>query len=568
MKKIFIVFLAIFLTLCLANKFISAEDKVAPDAGGKKTRQVLAEVNSRKIYTDIFEKLIQGRSDPQTLIDQIISFVLLGEEAKKEGMIANKEVSAQLEMLKEHQLAQFLYAKEVEAKAELADDEIKKLIQESDKYKVNFQQIVVKSEAEAQEILKSLKNGADFNHIAKTRSIAKNASKGGQIGYVIPNTGYFEGELSQEDEKKIFRLKNNELSEPIKTRQGYAIFRSVSRKDLSDEEMDSRKNYMMYKFKKEKIEQVRDSLLNRLMSNAKTEIMDNNIKVLEKAEKVTDKHMEMVMAKVNKQEIKLREILPPQRGEYGHQINSPYLNQPGFLKNLITEKVNNILFVEEAKRLKYDNNDEFKEEFDLLKDGLLGQAYAMEHLKDLKPSDEELKEHYEQNKERFKDMPERIKVRHILLPDEEKAKEVLKKVKAGEDFVKLAKEYSICPSAANGGDLGYFSKGRMAPLFEEAAFKLKNGETSDIVRTNFGYHIIKKEDHKQAGASGFNDVKYEIEQNVMIQKRDKKIKDIIADLKSKAKIKINQEALRKYESAASSFPVMPSSPDISVPVEP
>ena len=108
---------------------------------------------------------------------------------------------------------------------------------------------------------------------------------------------------------------------------------------------------------------------------------------------------------------------------------------------------------------------------------------------------------------------------------------------AGEDFAELAKENSICPSAKNGGDLGYFSRGRMAPLFEEAAFKLKNGEVSDVVRTSFGYHIIKKEDHKQAGASSFRDVKYEIEQAVIFQKRDQKIRDLIAQLKSKAKIK-------------------------------
>ena len=312
---------------------------------------------------------------------------------------------------------------------------------------------------------------------------------------------------------------------------------------------------MKYNFQKKKIDSAKDALLDRLRAKAKIENIDKNIKKLEKADKITDQHLNLVLAKVNGQEIKLKDIIPPQRGEYGNQINSPFLKQPDFLKNMINEKVNNILFVAEAKRLKYDESKEFKRVFELFQDGLLGQSYAMEYLKDLKATDAELKEYYQKNKERFKDMPERIRVRHILLPDEDKAKDILKKIETGEDFAKLAEEYSICPSAKNGGDLGYFSRGRMAPLFEEAAFKLKKGEVSDIVRTSFGYHIIKKEDHKQAGASSFSDVKFEIEQTVIFQKKDQKIRDLIAQLKSKAKINTNQEVLKKYQSSAPTPPI-------------
>ena len=535
----------------------------APGENGSNPKKdkgkILAEVNGKKIYTDAFEKLMQGRSDPQALLDQIVAYVLLAEEAQKKETDLGKEVKDQLVMLKEQQLAHFLYTKEVEEKATLTDADIQKMIPESDKYKVNFQQILVKTEGEAEEILKSLNKGGDFNKLAKTRSQAKNASKGGQIGYVIPNTGYFEN-LSEEDEKKIFKLKDNELSDPIKTRQGYAIFKAVSRKELSPQEMESRKNYLKYKMQKSRIEEARDALLDRLRAKAKIENIDKNIKKLEKAEQIPEEYMDLVLAKVNGNEIKLKDIIPPQRGEYGNQINSPFLKQPDFLKNMINEKINNILFVEEAKRLKFDETEAFKRVYELFKEGLLGQAYAMAYVKDLKATDDELKEYYNQNKERFKDMPERIRVRHILVADEKEAKELLKKINAGGDFAKLAQEYSICPSAKNGGDLGYFSRGRMAPLFEETAFKLKTGEVSDVVRTGFGFHIIKKEDHKPAGASNFNDVKFELEQTVLFQKRDQKIRDLIAQLKSKAKININQEMIQKYQAALPAPSVRPSLP--------
>lgn len=561
MRKIF----SFFLTILLIFGIMTHISQAASDENGSKSTPknvVIAEVNGNKIYSDAFEKLIQGRSDPEALLEQIISYILLAEEAKKQKVDMGTELTDQLNMLKDQQLAHYLYHKEVEEKSALTDDQINKMIKDSDKYKVNFQQIIVNTKEDAEGVLKDLKRGEDFNNMAKTRSTAKNASKGGQIGYVIPNTEYFKGELSEEDEKKIFNLKDNELSEPIKTRQGYAIFKAVSRKELSEQEMESRKNYLKYKIQKTKIDQAKDALLDRLRSKAKIETLDKNIKQLEKADKLSDKYLDLVLKKVNDQEIKLKDIIPPQRGEYGSQINSPFLKQPDFLKNMLDEKINNILFVEEAKRLKYDELPEFKEIFELYKEGLLGQAYAMEYVKDLKATDEELKEYYQNNKERFNDMPERIRVRHILLPDEEKANEVLKKIKAGEDFEKLAKEYSICPSGKNGGDLGYFSKGRMAPLFEEAAFKLKIGEVSDVVRTSFGYHIIKMMDHKQAGASSFNDVKFEIEQAVLFKKRDQKIRDLIAQLKSKATIKTNQEALAKYRSTAPTPPMNPTMPGV------
>jgi len=89
-------------------------------------------------------------------------------------------------------------------------------------------------------------------------------------------------------------------------------------------------------------------------------------------------------------------------------------------------------------------------------------------------------------------MAEKIRCAHILVDKESKAKEVLEKLKNGESFSKLAQEYSIDSSRKRGGDLGYFGRGVMVKEFENAAFSLKPGEVSGIVKTQFGYHIIKR----------------------------------------------------------------------------
>ncbi|MCL5433605.1 MAG: peptidyl-prolyl cis-trans isomerase [Candidatus Marsarchaeota archaeon] len=89
-------------------------------------------------------------------------------------------------------------------------------------------------------------------------------------------------------------------------------------------------------------------------------------------------------------------------------------------------------------------------------------------------------------------MSEKIRCAHILVEKESTAKDILDKLTNGESFAKLAEQYSLDGSRKRGGDLGFFSKGQMIKPFEEAAFKLKKGEISGLVKTQFGYHIIKR----------------------------------------------------------------------------
>jgi peptidyl-prolyl cis-trans isomerase C len=106
---------------------------------------------------------------------------------------------------------------------------------------------------------------------------------------------------------------------------------------------------------------------------------------------------------------------------------------------------------------------------------------------------------------------EEVHARHILVETEEKAKEVLAKLKAGGDFAALAKSESKDPGSADGGDLGYFAKEQMVPEFSEAAFKLEKGGLSEPVKSQFGWHIIKLEDKRNKPVPQFEQVKSQIE---------------------------------------------------------
>ncbi len=89
-------------------------------------------------------------------------------------------------------------------------------------------------------------------------------------------------------------------------------------------------------------------------------------------------------------------------------------------------------------------------------------------------------------------MANKIRASHILVKKHSEALKVKELLAEGQDFATLARKYSTCPSAKKGGDLGMFGRGQMVKPFENAAFKLKVNEISDIVKTNFGYHIIKR----------------------------------------------------------------------------
>jgi len=89
-------------------------------------------------------------------------------------------------------------------------------------------------------------------------------------------------------------------------------------------------------------------------------------------------------------------------------------------------------------------------------------------------------------------MPDQVHCAHILVKTEPEAKAILERLNKGEKFANIAKDSSLCPSGKKGGDLGTFSRGKMVKEFETAAFTLQKGQTSAIVKTKFGYHIIKR----------------------------------------------------------------------------
>jgi peptidyl-prolyl cis-trans isomerase C len=147
---------------------------------------------------------------------------------------------------------------------------------------------------------------------------------------------------------------------------------------------------------------------------------------------------------------------------------------------------------------------------------------------------------------------ERIRARHILVrvaPDASKAdkdaalakiKEAQSRLKKGDDFADVAKKYSDDPGSKDrGGDLGYFSRGDMVPAFDAALAKLNVGQTSDIVTTEFGYHIIQLREKKAASSMSLDEIKDDLREYLYQQRGAKRFEQYVKDLRAKADVKIN-----------------------------
>lgn len=202
--------------------------------------------------------------------------------------------------------------------------------------------------------------------------------------------------------------------------------------------------------------------------------------------------------------------------------------------------IDNALFAEAAIAAKIAADPAFEEQMQYVRRRLLREQYFEKQLKGV-ISEADAKKIYDQRVAQLKSENE-VAARHILVDNEEKAKEILAKIKAGGDFAALAKENSTdTGSKEQGGFLGYFGRGQMVPEFEKAAFTMIKGQVSEPVKTNFGWHIIKLEDRRRKPPPSFDDVKETILNSLAVLKAQ----EVVGALRKKADVEYLDDDIKK-----------------------
>lgn len=235
-----------------------------------------------------------------------------------------------------------------------------------------------------------------------------------------------------------------------------------------------------------------------------------------------------VIAKVNGTDVKQSDLNTAEE-ELAGQL--PPMAPDAKLDYLVTYVADMLLVAKAAEDRKLAETDDFRRKLANARSKLLMEALLQAEAK-AAVTDEAMKKVYDEAIKQMAD-EEEVSARHILVETEDEAKNILADLKKGGDFLAIAKEKSKDPgSKENGGDLGFFGKEQMVPEFAEAAFKLNKGQLSDPVKSQFGWHVIRVDDIRDAEIPKLEELKPQIAQQLAQQKMQK----YQQELRDKAKV--------------------------------
>lgn len=264
------------------------------------------------------------------------------------------------------------------------------------------------------------------------------------------------------------------------------------------------------------------------------------------ARKISDD--DKMLAKVSNKTITLKDFKSKMAKIPSYYQNVVENNKKRYLDELIME----MLMYEEAVRRGIDRTKEIKDIVNEAKKKVVIAKLVKDEVEDKAVvTEDEIKKYYEAHRDEFK-TPELWRASHILVASEKEARDVLDELAKGARFEDLAKARSTDATAVRGGDVGYFRAGQVVPDFEKACMKLNVGQTSDIVKTQFGYHIIKLTDKKEAGLQSYDEARRSIESELKRKKRSELFNNLVLKLKEKYHVEIDEALFNGMEKASKS----------------
>jgi len=246
--------------------------------------------------------------------------------------------------------------------------------------------------------------------------------------------------------------------------------------------------------------------------------MENKVLAIVNGQEITEKDLELTLMRFPKD-------------------RQGFLNSEEGKKQLLDQMVSFELVYIDAKESGLENDENYLLQVEMAKKEILIQTSISKLMSQAVVTDSEVEDYYKANENMFMDQPT-VTAKHILVDTAEKAGNVKTEILNGKTFEDAAVEHSSCPSNAQGGSLGSFTRGQMVPEFEDAAFSLEIGVVSDPVQTQFGYHLIKVEDKTEGSVKPFNEVKDMIKNKILQERQAYKYTQFVNELKEKNKVEI------------------------------
>ena len=506
-------------------------------------------------------------------LDHMVQRILFAREAEKEGLASDPIVEKYIDYYRKQAAIKELYRKEIQDKVKVSDEEARQAYLKSlTKYHVRH--LYAPSYREAENILKRLEKGEDWQTIAKeTFRDKKLAQSGGDLGWVSW------GDMDENLENAIYHLKPNEISAPVRSRWGYHILEVL---DVQKQAIPSEYDFQTHK--KDFVHKIKMRKERKLAAEYVKKIMDPKHVVLKgKAFHYLNGQFQQIFGKHPK---KLPPYMPNVFDSEIRQINSalqnhlndtllvfegghwtigdflqrlkdiPVMNRPHYenSKKLFDDigiMIRNETLAKIALRRGYDRHSEVRKEFEEKRDDVLYSKMMMVLLDTINITDEDVRAYYDSHPGEFMD-PAKVNIREILVRRKNQAIELLRQIRNGANMEKLARKYSIRTWAAQkGGEFGFFRKSGHGKI-GEIAFSLKVGDLYGPLEISGGpphggYSIFRVIGKKSARKIPFAKIKDNLKQRLLQKERLTAMNNFSQKLKRKFYVHVDYDRLKKVE---------------------
>jgi len=478
-----------------------------------------------------------GTLDLAQYIQKLINDRLIIEEAYRMGLDQNPQIQQAIRAYILRESVVRLHEEEIVKKVSVSEDDI------INYYNQNYQQIHIKlievnTKKQAEEILKQLQEGADFEELAKRYSIHPSREEGGDIGTVKF------GSLDFAIKEAISKLRPGEISGIIKNRSKYYVLKLEERKGAPEEEFDKVKNQIEKRLRKEKEKGRSNEYLKYLQSKADLTI-----------------HKDVLSAiKIGELGQYLRDSRPVVEvdgailtaGEFSERFQTA-LSRRGVTaneklrENIINNWIDRKLVDHEALSRHYERKPDLNRMIRRYKNQLIKKTFCQKVIiPQITLSEEILKDYYLRHQESFL-KPVRFRLRQITVKSITDAQDIVNQFRNGADFAWLAKRHSIDSAASKGGAIGWLTRQELSEPLREIVDTLKVGDISPILKMDSTYQIVRLDAKTQEEVEEFDSVKDAVRSACFKAQYDTLVKEYTDQLKIGAQIRINEDAIRKLE---------------------
>jgi len=361
--------------------------------------------------------------------------------------------------------------------------------------------------------------------------------------------GFDQGIFPKKVVEDIFQLKDQEIGDPAKIREGYALFQVLGRRKVDAATSDRNKQLVRQQILLERKRERWDQFIEQVRQKSSVIINENLFKELEKAmiqqrgDEAVERMKDLEVARIKDRVIRLREIIPNQL-DSPFNGTKPWANDATLLRNILDRQIKILLVSDYARQLHYDQLPEVKKNIARFKDDLMVRKLIAEKIyKDLTVSREDCRAYYQQHLSEYR-FPEQIRIDQIVVQDEKLAASLLHQVKQGADFKELAQKFSSVDALKL---KNFFARGEsgMGDEFESRVFDLRSEEVSDIIKTSSGFHVVKVLERQEEGGAEFTEVESPIRDRLLQEKKEKALHDYFASLRQESHINVNESLFQE-----------------------